>query len=139
MFSLLWDMLSNGFLYFALHLSSGGSFPAPLSAEEERRCLLALREGDKAAKDKLINHNLRLVAHIIKKYYSSYTEQEDLISIGTIGLIKGINTFNIDKGARLATYAARCIENATPSLRLLASKKMGVAPLFQGNGVFGRK
>jgi len=110
---LLWEVLSGGFLYFALHLGNSGSFPPPLSAQDERKYLLAFREGDLAAREKLISHNLRLVAHIVKKYYASGVEQEDLISIGTIGLIKGINTFNIDKGARLATYAARCIENAT--------------------------
>ena len=108
---LLWEVLSGGFLYFALHLGNSGSFPPPLSAQDERKYLLAFREGDLAAREKLISHNLRLVAHIVKKYYASGVEQEDLISIGTIGLIKGINTFNIDKGARLATYAARCIEN----------------------------
>jgi len=120
---LLWEVLSGGFLYFALHLGSSGSFPPPLSAQEERACLLAFREGDLAAREKLISHNLRLVAHIVKKYYASGVEQEDLISIGTIGLIKGINTFNIDKGARLATYAARCIENEV-LMHFRAQKKM---------------
>ena len=123
MLQLLWEVLSGGFLYFALHLGSSGSFPPPLSAQEERACLLAFREGDLAAREKLISHNLRLVAHIVKKYYASGVEQEDLISIGTIGLIKGINTFNIDKGARLATYAARCIENEV-LMHFRAQKKM---------------
>lgn len=103
MFGLLLDILANGFLYFALHLNNSGSFPPPLSPEDERKCLKAFQNGDMLAKERLINHNLRLVAHIIKKYYSSYGEQEDLISIGTIGLIKGINTFNPKKGTRLAT------------------------------------
>ena len=107
---LLIGTISNLF-FFALHLSGTGSFPPPLSAKRERECLLAMKNGDVNAKNELIEHNLRLVAHIIKKYYSSSVQQDDLISIGTIGLIKAINTFDPDKGTRLATYAARCIEN----------------------------
>lgn len=107
---LLIRTISNLF-FFALHLSGTGSFPPPLSAKRERECLLAMKNGDENAKNELIEHNLRLVAHIIKKYYSSSVQQDDLISIGTIGLIKAINTFDPDKGTRLATYAARCIEN----------------------------
>ena len=107
---LLIRTISNLFV-FALHLSGTGSFPPPLSAKRERECLLAMKNGDVNAKNELIEHNLRLVAHIIKKYYSSSVQQDDLISIGTIGLIKAINTFDTDKGTRLATYAARCIEN----------------------------
>lgn len=107
---LLIRTISNLF-FFALHLSGTGSFPPPLSAKRERECLLAMKNGDVNAKNELIEHNLRLVAHIIKKYYSSSVQQDDLISVGTIGLIKAINTFDPDKGTRLATYAARCIEN----------------------------
>lgn len=107
---LLIRTISNLF-FFALHLSGTGSFPPPLSARRERECLLAMKNGDVNAKNELIEHNLRLVAHIIKKYYSSSVQQDDLISIGTIGLIKAINTFDPDKGTSLATYAARCIEN----------------------------
>ncbi len=107
---LLIRTISNLF-FFALHLSGTGSFPPPISAKRERECLLAMKNGDENAKNELIEHNLRLVAHIIKKYYSSSVQQDDLISIGTIGLIKAINTFDPDKGTRLATYAARCIEN----------------------------
>ncbi len=107
---LLIRTISNLFV-FALHLSGSSSFPPPLSAKRERECLEAMKKGDVNAKNELIEHNLRLVAHIIKKYYSSSVQQDDLISIGTIGLIKAINTFNPDKGTRLATYAARCIEN----------------------------
>lgn len=107
---LLIRTISNLFV-FALHLSGTGSFPPPLSAKRERECLEAMKNGDLNAKNELIEHNLRLVAHIIKKYYSSSVQQDDLISIGTIGLIKAINTFDTDKGTRLATYAARCIEN----------------------------
>lgn len=98
-------------LLFSLRLSGGGSFPKPLSAAEERVWLDRWAQGDPEARDVLIERNLRLVAHIIKKYYTQSADQEDLISIGTIGLIKGISSFDPSKGARLATYAARCIEN----------------------------
>ena len=98
-------------IYLVLHVTNSGSFPRPLTAVEERRCLERLKSGDKSARNTLIEHNLRLVAHIIKKYYSNARDQDDLISIGTIGLIKAVNTFDGEKGTRLATYAARCIEN----------------------------
>ena len=98
-------------LLFSLRLSGGGTFPKPLSAAEERLWLERFARGDPEARNVLIERNLRLVAHIIKKYYTQSADQEDLISIGTIGLIKGISSFNPAKGARLATYAARCIEN----------------------------
>lgn len=105
------QLLSN-VVFFALHVINSGSFPRPLRAEEERQCLEAFRErGDMAARNRLIEHNLRLVAHIIKKYYSAGHDQDDLISIGTIGLIKAVETFDYKKGIRLATYASRCIEN----------------------------
>ena len=110
-------MLSATLLLFAntlllsLRLSGGNSFPKPLSAAEERQWLERYAQGDPEARNILIEHNLRLVAHIIKKYYTQNADQEDLISIGTIGLIKGIASFDTTKGARLATYAARCIEN----------------------------
>ena len=103
-------MLLGGVLLM-LRLSPGGSFPSPLSVEEERRYLMLWQDGDVAARNVLVEHNLRLVAHIIKKYYTQTNDTEDLISIGTIGLIKGINTYNPDRGIRLATYASRCIEN----------------------------
>lgn len=98
-------------LLFSLRLSGSGSFPKPLSASEEREWLSRYAQGDPEARNVLIERNLRLVAHIIKKYYTQNADQEDLISIGTIGLIKGISSFDPSKGARLATYAARCIEN----------------------------
>ena len=105
-------LLSNSLL-LSLHLAGdAGSFPKPLSASEERECLERCAQGDLEARNTLVEHNLRLVAHIIKKYYTQADNQEDLISIGTIGLIKGVNTFRPDKGIRLATYASRCIENA---------------------------
>ncbi len=111
MFSELINLLVNNLLYLTLHLNVTSSFPPPLSQEEEKECLIKMKKGDINARQKLIEHNLRLVAHIIKKYYSNYCDQEDLISIGTIGLIKGIDSFNAEKSTRLATYAARCIEN----------------------------
>ena len=108
---LSWLLLTNTLL-LTLRLSNGGSFPKPLTASEERLWLERRAHGDPQARNVLIERNLRLVAHIVKKYYTQSGEQEDLISIGTIGLIKAISTFNPDKGVRLATYAARCIENA---------------------------
>ena len=105
------SFIASHILYFALHLESS-SFPKPLSAREEIAAFEAYRAGDLDARDRLIRHNLRLVAHIVKKYYSANVEQDDLISIGTIGLIKAVGSFDNKKGARFATYAARCIENA---------------------------
>ena len=98
-------------IYLALHVTGSSCFPQPLSKEEEQECLRRIEQGDEEAKNELIEHNLRLVAHIIKKYYASYRDQEDLISIGTIGLIKAASTFNSSKGTKFATYASRCIEN----------------------------
>ena len=109
MLSAAWLMMST--LLYSLQLSTG-SFPKPLTQEEEQRYLALSAAGDLEARDILIERNLRLVAHIMKKYYAMESDQEDLISIGTIGLIKGITTFDASKGARLATYAARCVENA---------------------------
>ena len=94
-----------------LRLSPNGSFPKPLTPEEERRYIERWQNGDVEARNILVEHNLRLVAHIIKKYYTQTDDVDDLISIGTIGLIKGINTYKPDKGVRLATYASRCCEN----------------------------
>ena len=99
-------------LFFMLRASpAAGSFPLPLSAREEREALAALAAGDESARNRLIEHNLRLVAHVVKKYYAAREDQDDLISIGTIGLIKAVGTFDAGKNARLATYACRCIEN----------------------------
>ncbi len=98
-------------LLYSLRLGAGGSFPKPLDAAEERKYLSLAAAGDLEARNILIERNLRLVAHIMKKYYTQTADQEDLISIGTIGLIKAISTFDATKGARLATYASRCIEN----------------------------
>lgn len=112
MLTAAWLML--GTLLYSLQMNTG-SFPRPLSEKEEQHYLTLAKAGDLDARNILIERNLRLVAHIMKKYYTQSSDQEDLISIGTIGLIKGIETFDAAKGARLATYAARCVENATLS------------------------
>lgn len=109
-------LLSSAFLMLRLGPASG-SFPRPLSPEEERKYVDLWLAGDIEARNVLIEHNLRLVAHIIKKYYTQADDADDLISIGTIGLIKGINTYRPEKGVRLATYASRCCENAILSKR----------------------
>ena len=110
MFLSLLQFFATKFLYLALHLDSG-SFPRPLTPKEEIETFAALRGGDPAAREKLIRHNLRLVAHITKKYYAQPGDQEDLISIGTIGLLKAVDTFDTSRRARFSTYASRCIEN----------------------------
>ncbi len=110
--SYLLSLFMSNFLYLFLKVSYSGSFPPPLSPKEEAECFRKMKEGDKAAREKLTLHNLRLVAHIVKKYYASGVDQDDLISIGTIGLIKAIDSFNSENGARFATYAAKCLQNA---------------------------
>ena len=118
-----WSFLSSA--VFAIGYISGGSlFPEPLSSEEEKQCLEKLRQGDDEARNLLIERNLRLVAHVAKKYGNSNVDQDDLISIGTIGLIKGINSFDVDKGSRLSTYVSRCIDNEI-LMHLRATKKLG--------------
>lgn len=106
----LLQFFATKFLVLALHLEAG-SFPKPLSAREEIETFAALRAGDRSAREKIIRHNLRLVAHVAKKYYAQPSDQEDLISIGTIGLMKAVDTFDTTRKARFATYASRCIEN----------------------------
>lgn len=105
------QLILQNLTFFALHLKNLNSFPKPLSSAKEKELLSKMKNGDINARSTLIEHNLRLVSHIIKKYYANYDEQEDLVSIGTIGLIKAIDSFDCDKGVRLATYAARCVEN----------------------------
>ena len=124
MLAAAWLML--GSLLCSLQLSTG-SFPKPLTESEEQYYLDLAQKGDLEARNTLIERNLRLVAHIMKKYYAQAADQEDLISIGTIGLIKGITTFDPSKGARLATYAARCVENAilSPMGIVLRKKRAG--------------
>ena len=124
MFALFLSSIATKLLYLALHLETG-SFPRPLNAREEAEAFAAYRAGDAAARDKIIRHNLRLVAHIAKKYYAAPGEQEDFISIGTIGLIKAVESFDYTKKVRFSTYAARCIENAILSrMRLQKRTKM---------------
>ena len=121
-------------LLFSLRLSGTGSFPRPLSAAEEREWLDRLGNGEPdeqgEARRVLIERNLRLVAHIVKKYYAQSSDQEDLVSIGTIGLIKGISSFDPSKGARLATYAARCIENVNLTPARLMYQTVTLSPFW---------
>ena len=133
----VWLMLSS--MLTSLRISGGGSFPKPLTAEEERIYLKRSAEGDLEARNILIERNLRLVAHIMKKFYSQSADQEDLISIGTIGLIKGISTFDASKGARLATYAARCVENAILSQRNKRRLRWRNGCLLRQNGACWRE
>ena len=107
----LLGFLGQYICFFILHVCGGGSFPKPLTEKQERECLEKSANGDIAARNMLVEHNLRLVAHIIKKYYGTQSEQDDLVSIGTIGLIKAINTFDMNKNIKLSSYASRCIEN----------------------------
>lgn len=105
------SFISEYLFAFILHICHSETFPKPLSRKQEEEYLALLKQGDKNAKNKLIEHNLRLVAHIIKKYYFCTSDQDDLVSIGTIGLIKAINTYNPEKKIKLSSYASRCIEN----------------------------
>ena len=131
----LLQFFSAQFLYLALHLESG-SFPRPLTPKEEAAAFEALRAGDSAARKKIIQHNLRLVAHIAKKYYALPSDQDDLISIGTIGLIKAVNTFDSTRRARFSTYASRCIENEIlsprPFWRTWLEKRAGFSGFRRG-------
>ena len=108
---MFFETILNSLLLFALHLDTTSIFPEPLSQSEEKEYIERMRQGDKKAKDVLIERNLRLVAHIIKKYYQTNTETDELISVGTVGLIKAINTYDPSKGVKLATYTSRCIDN----------------------------
>ncbi|MBO5040439.1 MAG: RNA polymerase sporulation sigma factor SigK [Clostridia bacterium] len=107
---MIFNFLTKVF-YLFLRVSTGNSFPPPLSQEEERRLFLASRQGNKKARELLIEHNLRLVAHIVKKYFSSSKNQDDLVSIGSIGLIKAIDSFDVKNGTKFATYASKCVQN----------------------------
>ncbi len=110
MFASLSSIILN-FLCMLLGIGENQSFPPPLPTEEEKQLFQKMRKGDKGARTKLIEHNLRLVAHIVRKYYTSYRSPDELISIGSLGLIKAIDSFNVENGARFATYAAKCIQN----------------------------
>ncbi len=122
--SYLLSFFMSNFLYLFLKVSYTGSFPPPLPPKEEAECFQRMKNGDKKAREILINHNLRLVAHIVKKYYASGVDQDDLISIGTIGLIKAIDSFNSENGARFATYAAKCLQNEI-LMHFRSRKKLG--------------
>lgn len=122
--------LLKGLLILVSYIKNGKVFPEPLSRQEEEKYLKQMKLGNEQARNILIEHNLRLVAHIVKKYDTTHTDNEDLISIGTIGLIKGINTFNGDKKTKLATYAARCIENEI-LMHLRSTKKLNQEMLLQ--------
>ena len=111
---MLWGLLEylSSILFLFLHITSAGSFPKALTAAEEKKYLEQMAVGDHHARQKLIEHNLRLVAHIAKKYYADENDRDDLVSIGTVGLIKAVDSFDPTKGIRLSSYASRCIENA---------------------------
>lgn len=123
----------NKILLFSSFINNAQGFPQPLTEKEEKEYFLKYKNGDKEAKDKLINHNLRLVAHIVKKYAGT-SEADDLISVGTIGLIKAINTFEYGKGTQLSTYAARCIENEILMLLRVSKKHKNVMSLNESLG-----
>lgn len=110
MFKSLFSIVQN-FIFLFLKISDSEVYPPPLSAKEERECFAKMKNGDMKAREKLIRHNMRLVAHIVKKYYTLSKNQDDLISIGTVGLIKAIDSFNPENGARFATYAGKCLQN----------------------------
>lgn len=125
----------NKIMLFSSYINNAYGFPKPLSAEQEKEELQKYWAGDEKAKEVLINHNLRLVAHIVKKYSNSNYEAEDMISVGTIGLIKAINTYSSDKGTQLSTYSARCIENEILMMLRAGKKHKGVASLNEQLGV----
>ena len=131
--SILFQYLKSITLLFS-YVANGSSFPKPLSAKEEREYMERFKQGDKKAREVLIEHNLRLVAHIAKKYSGSVRDSEDIISVGTIGLIKGISSFDPSKGTRLATYAARCVENEILMLMRLQKKTQGDVSLNETIG-----
>ena len=112
MFMMLFQAILRNLMFFSLHVESLGVFPKPLSPDKELEYFKKFKQGDISAKHKLVEHNLRLVAHIIKKYYSQSKDQDELISIGTVGLIKAVSTFDYNKGSKFGTYASRCIEKA---------------------------
>ena len=125
--------LFQHFFCFFLHVGEAGSFRKPLKKEEEQACFEAMAAGDRSAREKLILHNMRLVAHIIKKYGMPQSEQEELISIGTIGLVKAVDSFDCSKGARFATYASRCIENEI--LMNFRAKKKHADQIYMGEPI----
>ncbi|MCR5207298.1 MAG: RNA polymerase sporulation sigma factor SigK [Eubacterium sp.] len=133
MLSAILSFLSANLLYFILHIQNQSSFPKPLTAKEERSYLELMAQGDKNARGVLIERNLRLVGHIVKKYYSRTNDTDDLVSIGTVGLIKAIDSFDYTKGTRLSTYASRCIENEI--LMNFRSLKKSCNDIFLGDTI----
>ena len=131
--------LLGGLWLLTLHVSSSGSFPKPLTAKQERECLERLSQGDRTARNELVEHNLRLVAHIVKKYYAISGEQDDLISIGTIGLIKAVESYSLEKKTKFSTYASRCIENAILSQRNSRRLRWRNGCLLRQNGACWRE
>ncbi len=139
MLSAIFSFFSAHILYLILHIQNQTSFPKPLSAKEERYYLEQLAQGDKNARGVLIERNLRLVSHIVKKYYSKTNDTDDLVSIGTIGLIKAVDSFDYTKGTRFSTYASRCIENAILSQRhFLIQKTLNIYRTYP-NGILSTK
>lgn len=138
MLTVLWTLgvlsIINGLLILVSYITNN-TFPQPLSEKDEARCLQLLAEGDDKVRDTLIEHNLRLVAHVVKKFDGTGEDNDDLISIGTIGLIKAINTFSLARGSRLATYAARCIENEILMHLRTAKKTRSEVSLYDPVGV----
>ena len=139
MFASLLSLISNSWFLILRVSPIGNSFPKPLSSAEESEAILKMETGDDQAKELLIRHNLRLVAHIVKKFYASREDQDDLISVGTIGLIKAISSYNSGKNIRLATYAAKCIENAILSQMRLWWRTSCPRAEKNQNGVFWRR
>ena len=129
--------LFRGALFFFGIAQTASGFPKPLSAEEERTCIRALKAGDEEARQKLIVHNLRLVSHVVKKYTVPGYTQEDLVSVGTLGLIKAIGSFKPESGVKLTTYAARCIENEVLMLLRASKKQKGEVSLYESLGTDG--
>ena len=128
MLTFLYWLLKDALFFFGI-VSGRGNFPRPLSRQEEQEAIAAMRAGDEDARRRLIEHNLRLVSHIARKYTVPGYTLEDLVSVGSLGLIKAVNTFKPDAGPQLSSYAARCIENAMPSPMRFARAKVRILPV----------
>ena len=128
MLAFLYWLFRDALFFFGM-VAGRGSFPKPLSRQEEREAIAAMQAGDEAARQKLIEHNLRLVSHIARKYTVPGYTSEDLVSVGALGLVKAVNTFKPDAGPQLSSYAARCIENAMPSPMRFARAEAGIVPV----------
>ncbi len=128
MLSFLFWLFRDALFFFGI-VSGHGSFPRPLSRDEEQKAIAAMRDGDAEARQKLIEHNLRLVSHIARKYTVPGFASEDLVSVGALGLVKAVDTFKADSGTQLSSYAARCIENAIPSPMRFSRAEAGIVPV----------